>query len=85
MDGTVNEHPAAQAQGYPTLLFFPAMRAGADAQGPGVPYEGERTLKALTKFIKLHATVPYSLPLKKSAQQDADEDEGAESLHDELR
>jgi len=76
MDGTLNEHPSAHPESYPTLLFF----AAGETQGQGVPYEGDRTLKALTKWIKTQATIPYSLPLKQSAEEPVD---GAE--HDELR
>lgn len=39
MDGTENEHPSIEAQGYPTLLFFPAEK---DAEP--IPYDGGRTL-----------------------------------------
>ena len=39
MDGTENEHPDIDAQGYPTLLFFPADKSGAS-----IPFEGERNL-----------------------------------------
>lgn len=52
MDGTENEHEMAQIkQGFPTLLFFPAGSKKA------ITYEGDRSLKTLTKFIKEHATV----------------------------
>ena len=75
MDGTANEHPKISASGFPTLLFFPA-RAGAEP----VVFEGERTLKALTKFIKEHAVTSYELP-KKDKGDDA---KAAGETHDEL-
>ncbi len=84
MDGTANEHPAAVASGYPTLLFFPARKDVAQ----GVPYEGDRTLKALTKWIKTQAALPYELPKKAAATQagqGAGGGDAAAAAHDELR
>ena len=44
-----------------------------------VPFEGERTLKDLTKFIKETATVPYELKKKASdEEEEAVEEEAAE-------
>ncbi|GAB4818071.1 hypothetical protein N2152v2_005117 [Parachlorella kessleri] len=78
MDGTENEHPDIQAQGYPTLLFFPA-EEGADP----IPFEGGgRTLAELTKFIKTHAKIPFELPKKKKAGAAAAKKE--EEQHEEL-
>lgn len=74
MDGTENEHPDIEVKGYPTLLFYPAEK-GAKA----IPFEGERELLDLTKFIKQHAKVAYELP-KKGDKKDGDADE----THDEL-
>lgn len=65
MDGTANEHPAASATQYPTLLFYPATGDAAQAKGAPVVYDGARTVSALTKFVKKHATVPYELPRRK--------------------
>jgi protein disulfide-isomerase A1 len=80
MDGTANEHPAAKASGFPTLIFFPA---GEGAQP--VPYAGERTLKEMTKFIKKHAVLPYELPKKADAKEGAaGEAAAAGGAHDEL-
>jgi protein disulfide-isomerase A1 len=67
MDGTANEHPAAKASGFPTLIFFPAGE-GAEA----VPYTGERTLKEMTKFIKKHAVHAYELPKKADKEAPAE-------------
>ena len=75
MDGTANEHPKISAAGFPTLLFF-AAREGAEP----VVFEGDRTLKALTKFIKEHAVTSYELPRK---DKGADGAAPAEA-HDEL-
>ncbi|KAI3433908.1 hypothetical protein D9Q98_003710 [Chlorella vulgaris] len=86
MDGTDNEHPDIEAQGFPTLIFFPA---GEGAEP--VPYEGGRSLGDLTKFIKKHATIPFELPKKKKkgdenkAEEPAKEAEAAaEEQKDEL-
>ena len=75
MDGTENEHPDAEASGYPTLLFFPA----TDPSNP-VPYEGGRELKDMTKFLKANAKVAFELPKKgdaPAAAETADEAEDA--------
>ena len=42
-----------------------------------IDFEGERTLKALTKFIKEHAVIPYEL--KKKADSDSADAEPAEA------
>jgi len=70
MDGTANEHADVNVEGFPTIVFYPA-------GGEAVPYEGERTLAGMTKFIKQHAVKPYELPKKK---KESEEDSG----HDEL-
>lgn len=72
MDGTANEHPAAEASSFPTLLFFPAAK-GAE----GVMHGGGRSLKDLTKFVKEQAKVAYELP-KKAAKEEGEAAEGAE-------
>lgn len=80
MDGTANEHPKVSAAGFPTLLFW-AAREGAE---PKV-FEGERTLKALTKFIKEHAATSYELPKKDKGEEAAAEEATAPGdTHDEL-
>ncbi|GMH36269.1 hypothetical protein BSKO_04137 [Bryopsis sp. KO-2023] len=87
MDGTENEHKEIDIQGFPTILFFPAEKKkeeGAkddeedEATAPVVFQGGDRSLKALTKFIKEHATVPYTLPTKKGAKKEEEEEEGGD-------
>ena len=57
MDGTENEHPDVDVKGFPTILFFPA------GESKPVPFSGgDRSLKALTKFIKKNAKVKFELP-----------------------
>lgn len=58
MDGTTNEHPKAKAEGYPTLLFFPA---GNKSSSDPICVDSDRTVVALYKFIKKHAAVPFKL------------------------
>ncbi|KAG7671716.1 hypothetical protein Ndes2526B_g07391 [Nannochloris sp. 'desiccata'] len=93
MDGTENEVPELEIQGYPTLLFFPA-----EKNAEAIKYdEGARELKDLTKFIKKHAKVSYELPKKEDQEKEVeaeeavaeetdaiDEDGDAEEGHDEL-
>ena len=44
MDGTENEHPEAEAKGFPTLLFYPA----GDSK-KAITFEGgDRSLKVCT-------------------------------------
>ncbi|KAL8496662.1 hypothetical protein ACS0TY_020378 [Phlomoides rotata] len=57
MDGTTNEHPRAKADGYPTILFFPAGKKSADP----IPVDADRTVVAFYKFIKKHASIPFKL------------------------
>ena len=74
MDGTENEHPDAEVKGFPTIIFFPA---GKDAKP--VTFEGgDRSLKALTKFIKKHATNKFELPKKAKDDKEDEEDKGDE-------
>lgn len=75
MDGTENEHPELEVQGFPTILFFPA-----EENASAVTYSGGRELKDFTKFIKENAKVEYELPKK---SDDAKEEEASDS-HDEL-
>jgi protein disulfide-isomerase A1 len=71
IDGTANEHAAlGTISGYPSILLFPATRNASLAKGAPVLYDGARTVPALTKFLKAHATVPYSLPLKSSSTKE---------------
>ncbi|CAL9207695.1 unnamed protein product [Musa hybrid cultivar] len=57
MDGTTNEHPRAKADGFPTLLFFPA---GNKSFEP-ITVDADRTVKAFYNFIKKHASFPFKL------------------------
>lgn len=80
MDGTENEHPDIEVKGFPTILFYPA----GEEKTPITFDGGDRSLKALTKFIKKHAQVPYDLP-KKGSDKDEPEAKGAKgSDKDEL-
>lgn len=81
MDGTTNEHPQAKAEGFPTLLFFPA---GNKSINP-IPVDADRTVVALYKFIKKHASIPFKLPKPASSttseSSEAKEDAKVESSH----
>ncbi|GAB2275087.1 Protein disulfide isomerase-like 1-4 [Dionaea muscipula] len=57
MDGTTNEHPRAKADGFPTLLFFPA---GNKSSEP-ITVDTDRTVVAFYKFLKEHASIPFKL------------------------
>ncbi|KAK3005135.1 hypothetical protein RJ639_015672 [Escallonia herrerae] len=57
MDGTTNEHPRAKADGFPTLLFFPAGNKSFDP----ITVETDRTVVAFYKFLKKHASIPFKL------------------------
>eukprot|EP00210_Caulerpa_lentillifera_P002792 g2667.t1 len=75
MDGTENEHADVQIQGFPTLFLFPA---GEETQK--ITYEeSERTLLSLTKFIKMHAKIPYELQLKSSEEKSEKEEPTADN------
>ncbi|KDD75888.1 hypothetical protein H632_c453p0 [Helicosporidium sp. ATCC 50920] len=72
MDGTGNEHPAAEFRSFPTLLWYPA---GKDQKA--VPYSGERTVSAFVKFLKKNASKDFKLPKKSKkgkAKKEADAD-----------
>ncbi|CAN7038269.1 hypothetical protein IGI04_005237 [Brassica rapa subsp. trilocularis] len=57
MDGTTNEHPKAKAEGFPTILFFPA---GNKTSEP-ITVDADRTVVAFYKFLRKHATIPFKL------------------------
>ncbi|RWR83946.1 protein disulfide isomerase-like protein 1-4 [Cinnamomum micranthum f. kanehirae] len=82
MDGTTNEHPRIKADGFPTILFFPA---GKKSSGP-LPVETDRTVVAFYKFIKKHASIPFKLQKPESAVKSASEKSGSkeEDVKDEL-
>ncbi|KAG2311098.1 hypothetical protein Bca52824_022655 [Brassica carinata] len=57
IDGTTNEHPKAKAEGFPTILFFPA---GNKTSEP-ITVDTDRTVVAFYKFMRKHATIPFKL------------------------
>ncbi|KAJ4759933.1 Protein disulfide-isomerase [Rhynchospora pubera] len=57
MDGTSNEHPRAQQDGFPTILFFPAGNKNFEP----ITFDGERTVVEFYKFLKKHASIPFKL------------------------
>ncbi|XP_057448991.1 protein disulfide isomerase-like 1-4 [Lotus japonicus] len=57
MDGTTNEHPRAKAEGFPTILFFPA---GSKSSDP-IAVDVDRTVVGFYKFLKKHASIPFQL------------------------
>jgi len=57
IDATANNLPKnINVRGYPTLIFFPA-----DNKKTGIPYDGERDLENLTKFVIEHSTKPVKI------------------------
>ncbi|CAH2069315.1 unnamed protein product [Thlaspi arvense] len=64
MDGTTNEHPKAKAEGFPTILFFPA---GNKTSEP-ITVDTDRTVVAFYKFLRKHATIPFKLEKPASAE-----------------
>ncbi|KAF3536964.1 hypothetical protein F2Q69_00019221 [Brassica cretica] len=58
MDGTTNEHPKAKAEGFPTILFFPA---GNKTSSEPITVDADRTVVAFYKFMRKHATIPFKL------------------------
>ncbi|XP_023751529.1 protein disulfide isomerase-like 1-4 [Lactuca sativa] len=78
MDGTTNEHPKAKADGYPTILFYPAGNKTVDP----ITVDVDRTVVALYKFMKKHASVPFNL--QKPTYNDAKESSEIDQK-DELR
>ncbi|KAL2507523.1 Protein disulfide isomerase-like 1-4 [Forsythia ovata] len=71
MDGTTNEHPRAKADGFPTILFFPAGNKSFDP----VTVDADRTVVAFYKFLKKHASIPFKL--EKPTSTPASEDSNA--------
>jgi len=49
LDATENDHPA-DVEGFPTLIFYPA-----GAKDAPIPYEGDRTVDAMYKFVVKNA------------------------------
>ncbi|KAL0681604.1 hypothetical protein Bca4012_048451 [Brassica carinata] len=58
MDGTTNEHPKAKAEGFPTILFFPA---GNKTSSEPITVDADRTVVGFYKFMRKHATIPFKL------------------------
>eukprot|EP00163_Fabomonas_tropica_P013914 TRINITY_DN2553_c0_g1_i1.p1 TRINITY_DN2553_c0_g1~~TRINITY_DN2553_c0_g1_i1.p1 ORF type:complete len:529 (+),score=222.24 TRINITY_DN2553_c0_g1_i1:125-1711(+) len=72
IDGTANEIEGVEVGGFPTIKFYPAK----DKQNPK-DYEGARSVKGMSKFLKAEATVPFTLdgknyPKQKKAGKDAE-------------
>ncbi|KAH7863960.1 hypothetical protein Vadar_024022 [Vaccinium darrowii] len=86
MDGTTNEHPRAKADGFPTLLFFPAGNKSSDP----ITVNADRTVIALYKFLKKHASIPFKLekpvstPKQESSFAKESSENSANDLKDEL-
>ncbi|XP_015874407.3 protein disulfide isomerase-like 1-4 [Ziziphus jujuba] len=74
MDGTTNEHPRAKADGFPTLLFFPAGNKSFDP----ITVDTDRTVTALYKFLKKNASIPFKLQKPTSSPKPVSSD-GKES------
>ena len=73
-DTTANDVPV-QIQGFPTLILF---KAGTKEQ---VPFEGDRSLEAMLKFLKENAVngAYISLDTKEAAPEtEAEEEVGGE-------
>ena len=49
MDGASNEHPKAEANGYPTILFFPKGR-----KDKPIKYEGAHEIQKFVVFLNKH-------------------------------
>ncbi|KAM7504436.1 hypothetical protein LguiB_003340 [Lonicera macranthoides] len=88
IDGTTNEHPRAKADGFPTLLFFPAGNKSFDP----ITVETDRTVVAFYKFLKKHASIPFklqkpasSLPQKTESSDHASTDKHASSISGDLK
>lgn len=81
MDGSMNEHPRAKADGFPTILFFPAGNKSFDP----ITVDTDRTVVAFYKFLKKHASIPFKLQkqAKEEKAKDIDAKESQESAsHD---
>lgn len=78
MDGTENEHSDVEVKGFPTILFYPA-----GGSKKAISFEGgDRSLKALTKFIKKNAKISFELPKKAKKGEDSEESEAADKEED---
>ncbi|RXH83664.1 hypothetical protein DVH24_005917 [Malus domestica] len=85
MDGTTNEHPRGKADGFPTLLFFPAGNKSFDP----IPVDCDRTVVAFYKFLKKNASIPFKLQkpasTPKSEGSAATESQGSSSSSDDSK
>ncbi|CAL9078691.1 unnamed protein product [Musa textilis] len=75
MEGTRNEHPRAKADGFPTLLFYPAGNKSSDP----MLVDTDGTLKALYKFIKKHSKIPFEIKRPVSVSEESASSEGEKS------
>ncbi|KAL2485697.1 Protein disulfide isomerase-like 1-4 [Abeliophyllum distichum] len=77
MDGTTNEHPRAKADGFPTILFFPAGNKSFDP----ISVDADRTVVAFYKFLKKHASIPFKLekPTSTPASENSNAKQGIKS------
>ncbi|PIN15043.1 Protein disulfide isomerase (prolyl 4-hydroxylase beta subunit) [Handroanthus impetiginosus] len=76
MDGTTNEHPRAKADGFPTILFFPAGKKSADP----IPCDADRTVVAFYKFLKEHASIPFKLQKPASSAPVSEDSQAKEGI-----
>ncbi|XP_062015162.1 protein disulfide isomerase-like 1-4 [Rosa rugosa] len=83
MDGTTNEHPRAKADGFPTLLFFPAGNKSFDP----ITVDADRTVVAFYKFLKKHASIPFKLqkPTLTTKSEASDAKESQESSKNDVK
>ncbi|KAM5584113.1 protein disulfide isomerase-like 1-4 [Rosa sericea] len=83
MDGTTNEHPRAKADGFPTLLFFPAGNKSFDP----ITVDADRTVVAFYKFLKKHASIPFKLqkPTSTPKSEESDAKESQESNKNDVK
>ncbi|XVF83229.1 hypothetical protein PTKIN_Ptkin16aG0117500 [Pterospermum kingtungense] len=81
MDGTTNEHPRAKADGFPTLLFFPA---GNKSSEP-IDVDSDRTVVAFYKFLRENAAIPFKLQKPAASTEDIKQSDSADrNMKDEL-
>ncbi|XP_022847434.1 protein disulfide isomerase-like 1-4 [Olea europaea var. sylvestris] len=83
MDGTTNEHPRAKADGFPSILFFPA---GNKSFEP-ITVDADRTVVAFYKFLKKHAAIPSKLekPTSSPASEDSNGKRGIKSSSSDVK
>ncbi|KAJ8512169.1 hypothetical protein OPV22_002603 [Ensete ventricosum] len=78
MDGTTNDHPWAKADGFPTLLFFPAGNKSIEQ----ITVDTDRTVKAVYNFIKKHASIPFKLGRRPASVLNTEASDGSDSTGD---